>query len=142
MIPGIQTATALWMEAGAMSGPPDHRHQIELTNDLAEFFDDNARESEIIHMRLPGGPLFSRPLTYRGTDYGQWTDIWRLGLLTPRMGGPAYVDRIIRIDKTLDGGDTVYELRVEDAGSPQYETWRQQSQHKCVTGGGRQYGIW
>ena len=143
MIPGIHTATTLWMEAGGMSGPPAHRHQIEFSNDLAEFFDDTARETEIIHMRLPGEPLYPRPLTYRGMDYGQWTDIWRLGLLTPRMGGPAYVGRIIRIDKVTEGGQIIYELRVADAGSADATDWAARSHHQSVTGGpgGRRFGF-
>jgi hypothetical protein len=95
----IRDATVLWIEAGAMSGPPDHRHQIEFPNDIAEYFDDISRENEVVWIRTPGGPLYARPLTYRGTDYGQWTEIWRLGLLTPTMGGPQYVGRVIRFDR-------------------------------------------
>lgn len=143
MIPGIRTATVLWMEAGGMSGPPAHRHQIEFSNDVAEFFDDDARDTEIIQMRFPGGPTYPRPLTYRGTDYGQWTNIWRLGLLTPRMGGPQYAGRIVRIEKITEDDQFVYELRVTDAGSPTAATWASQSQHQDVTGGpeGRRFGF-
>ncbi len=143
MIPGIRTATVLWMEAGGMSGPPDHRHQIEFSNDLAEFFDDAARDTEVLLMRLPGGTLHARPLTYRGTDYGQWTDIWRLGLLTPRMGGPEYVGRIIRLEKQAEGGHTVYELRVADAGSAEANQWELASIRTSSTGGpgGRRFGF-
>jgi len=144
MIPGIRTAETLWMEAGGMSGPPDHRHQIEFSNDVAEFFDDSARENEVIEMGLQGGPLHMRPLTYRGTDYGQWTDIWRLGLLTPRMGGPQYAGRVIRIDRIKAEHATVYKLQVVDAGSAEAAQWRTRSSHVDVTGGpqGREFGIW
>jgi hypothetical protein len=143
MIPGIRTATTLWMEAGGMSGPPAHRHQIEFSNDVAEFFDDTGREDEVIRMRLPGSELHPRPLTYRGTDYGQWTDIWRLGLLTPRMGGPVYAGRVIRIDKVTEGNELIYELRVTNVGSVDAANWSAQSQYRGVTGGpgGRQFGF-
>jgi hypothetical protein len=140
----IRSATTLWIEAGALSGPPDHRHQIEFPNEIAEYFDDASRESEVVWMRLPNGEEHPRPLTYRGTDYGQWTEIWRLGLLTPRMGGPLYAGRIIRLDRSVSGVRTVYELRVTDAGSAEATDWERNSQHTSTTGGpsGRRYGFW
>lgn len=140
----IRSATTLWIEAGAMSGPPDHRHQIEFPNEIAEYFDDVSRESEVVWMRLPNGEEHPRPLTYRGTDYGQWTEIWRLGLLTPRMGGPVYAGRIIRFDRIVSGARTVYELRVIDAESAEASDWERNSQHTSTTGGpsGRRYGFW
>jgi len=76
---GIANANTFWIEAGAMSGGP--RHQVEFSNDLAQFFDETSRENEIVTIRLPNGQEVARPLTYRGTDYDQWTDIWRLGSL-------------------------------------------------------------
>jgi hypothetical protein len=144
MVPGIRTAKVLWMEAGAMSGPPQHRHQIEFPNEIAEFFDEAARENEVIYMRLPGDDPVWRPLTYRGTDYGQWTDIWRLGLLTPRMGGPPYAERVIRIDKVRESRNMVYELRVADLGSKDAVDWQRRSRYTGSTGGpaGRNFGIW
>lgn len=144
MSASIRNATTLWIEAGAMSGPPDHRHQIEFPNELAEYFDDAARESEVVWMRLPNGEEHPRPLTYRGTDYGQWTEIWRLGLLTPRMGGPQYAGRVIRFDRVVSGGRTVYELRVTDPGSLEAADWESSSHHTDTTGGpsGRRYGFW
>ena len=143
-IPNIRAVTTLWMEAGAMSGPPDHRHQIEFPNDIAEYFDDVARDDEVLLMRLPGAQLHARPLTYRGTDYGQWTEIWRLGLLTPNMGGPQYVGRVIRFDRVPTREKTIYELRVADPGSAEANGWENQSIHTDTTGGpaGRRYGFW
>ncbi len=143
----IGDADTFWFEAGAMSGPPSHRHQVEFPNDLAEFFDDDAREAEVLRMRLPGGPTLWRPLTYRGTDYGQWTDIWRLGLPTPRMGGPEYVGRIIRLDRIEDEEGNIYEVRVVDAGSAEAASWEAEANSKGqtgITGGpaGRRYGYW
>src|SRR4051794_37714298 len=95
----IREARHLWIEAGAMSGPPAHRHQVEFANEVAEFFDEHSRESETVPLRVARGKVIWRPLTYRGTDYGQWTEIWRLGLLTPAMGGPVYVDRVLHFSR-------------------------------------------
>ena len=97
-----------------MSGPPTHRHQIEFSNDLAEFFDAESREAEIVYMRFQGGNILARPLTYRGTDYGKWTDIWRLGIPTERMGGQHYAGRIIRFDRVIEGYRIIYEIIVVD----------------------------
>ena len=151
MAKDIKAATAFWIHAGEMSGDPNHRHQVEFTDELARFFDDNARATEILMVRLPNGQVCVRPLTYRGTDYGQWTgDIWRLGLPTARMGGPMYAGRVIKFDRISSGGNFIYDLSVEDVGSATALAWQQQAQsHGCVgtTGGGgayagRLYGYW
>ena len=135
----IRFADSFWIEAGKMSGPPQHRHQLELPWDLVQFFDNLSIETEVFPLGLPGGPVWWRPLTYRGTDYGQWTDIWRLGLLTPRMGGPDYVDRVIRFQRQLDrsseGWQQKYELYVEDAGSAEANAWQARSVELDSTGG-------
>jgi len=143
----IRNATHFWMEAGGMSGPPQHRHQIEFSNDLAEFFTDDERDNEVIRMCLPGGPMFTRPLTYRGTDYGQWTEQWRLGLLTARMGGPQYIGQIVCFTRRSDANGTFYELEVFAPGSAQANQW----EHDANTHGvvdetavhhHRRYGYW
>jgi hypothetical protein len=125
-----------------MSG--ELRNQLELPHQLAEFFDDISREDEVARIRLPNGGIAPRPLTYRGTDYGQWTEIWRLGLPTPRMGGPVYPGRVIRFDRSRDNQGHVYDLTVVEAGSSEARQWRRQSSHVASTGGpaGREYGFW
>ena len=138
----IRQATSFWIEAGAMSGGA--AHQIEFPNELAEFFDDNARHEEVVTIRFPDGQSFIRPLTYRGTDYGQWTDIWRLGMPTANMGGPQYSGRVIKFERLQEGENTVYVLSVADAGSSESQAWNAQSSTKDQTGGpqGRRYGYW
>ena len=90
----IKNATSFWIEAGAMSSAS--RHQVELPNYLAEFFDDHSRASEIVVVRLPDGHKYTRPFVYRGTDYGQWTEQWRLHLPTVEMGGLDYPGKILK----------------------------------------------
>ena len=130
-----------------MSGDPHHRHQIEFSNDLAQFFDNNSRAAEVVTIRLPNGTMHVRPLTYRGTDYGQWTEQWRLGLPTVNMGGPAYAGRVILFRRVAIGGSYIYDLEVENVGSAAANGWRNHAQaHGEVgtTGGpnGRDFGWW
>ncbi len=144
----VRHATTFWIEAGSMSGGA--RHQVELPNDLAEFFDDGGRGAEEVLMRVAGGPrgtLQVRPLKYRGTDYGQWTDIWRLGLPTRQRGGLPYAGRVIRFDRVSVGGNTVYEVSVADSGSPEAQEWLKNAQAQGQTGTtgghhGRMFGYW
>jgi hypothetical protein len=143
----IRTAINFWIEAGQMSGDPNHRHQIEFSNDLVQFFDQNARATEVLMIRLPNGSVHIRPLTYRGIDYGQWTEQWRLGLPTVNMGGPEYAGRVILFRKVSTGSGIIYDLEVADAGSSTARSWRRQAQrHRQLgtTGGpnGRAYGWW
>jgi hypothetical protein len=150
---GIEAADNLWIQAGKMSGPPDHRHQIEFAGDLVGFFIQPIRGSEYIPIRLPArSEVLWRPLTARGTDYGQWTEIWRLGLPTPLMGGPTYVDRAIKFTRRLtsdviDGVHVVFDLEVEDDDSSIAASWRTLADTSGVTGqtgGGqkRAFGWW
>lgn len=147
MATNIREANSFWIEAGAMSGPPSHRHQIEFSNELAEFFDEESREAEIVYMRFPGSTLLVRPLTYRGTDYGQWTDIWRLGLPTERMGGQQYAGRIIKFNRLREGNRVIYEITIADQNSQEGIEWERMSRSEGrigTTGGpaGRRYGFW
>lgn len=147
MMISARQATTLWMEAGALSGPPEHRHQIELPNELAEFFEVDGKQRHMLKMRVFGKSVFPRPLTFRGQSYGQYTEIWRLQLPTVNMGGPEYSNKIIRIAKIQLAGETVYEVTAVEPDTPDSRHWRRQSEaHGRVgkTGGasGRNYGYW
>jgi hypothetical protein len=121
----IRTATTFWIAAGALSG--EARNQNELPNELVEFFTDAERQAEVITIEVPGVGPIARPLTYRGTDYGQWTEIWRLGLPTQNMGAPSYVDHVIQLDRVQRGNQNAYLItRVVD-GSPAHQQLRSQS---------------
>lgn len=120
----IQNAQYLWIHAGRMSGA-DPRNQIEFPDYIARFFDDHSRTTEIVRIRVAGGQAIPRPLTYRGDDYGQWTaDIWRLGLPTAHMGGPPYVGRVVRFQRSQDAAGPFYQVDVADVGSPEAAAWR------------------
>jgi|GEM_PF-834688 len=138
----INDAQYLWIEAGAMSGGP--RHQTEFADDVAEFFDDDTREMELINVRLPDGSIHVRPFTYRGGEH-HWTEIWRISLPTASMGGPDYQHRVIRFSKVRLGRGLLYDVEVADAGSPEASAWEQDASSKGTvshTGGagGRSYG--
>src|SRR5450759_942555 len=141
----IRTAKNLWIRAGDMRGPPSARHQIEFPNDVAEFFRASERKSRTVWIRVrQRRPAWSRPLAYRGTDYGQWAEMWRLGLPTARMGGPSYAGRVIRFERVREAGNTYYRLHVSDLGSADSQSWRIASGANVgVTGGpfGREYGF-
>lgn len=140
-----QNATTFWMEAGSM-GTGGSRNQLEMPNDLAEFFEQEARTNEIVTIQLNPGVQHIRPFVYRGDDYGHYTERWRLCLPTARMGGPDYADRVVRFDKLLIGNALIFHLSVADNGSPEQVSWRQQSVPPNGgmgdTFGGRGYGWW
>jgi len=141
----ISNAFTFWIEAGSMSSAS--RHQVELPNYLAEYFDDHSRSSELVTVRLPDGSTYTRPFVYRGTDYGQWTEQWRLHLPTVEMGGLDYPGKILKFVRLQEGGSTLYELDVIDPGSSegaQLEIEAKRAGTLDSTGGyqGRQYGYW
>lgn len=138
----IRNARYLWIEAGAMSGPPEHRHQIEFAEDLANYFHAPRRDAQI-HLRY-GAVEEARPLTFRGTARGQFVEIWRLGLLTRRMGGPVYTNRIVRFGRS---GAHQYTLEVADRNSASGRRWLREANRMGYvgrTGGasGRRYGFY
>ena len=142
----ITKATTFWIKAGAMSG--GSRNQIELTDELVRFFDQASRNAEKCDVRLPNGSIATgRPAKHRGRRYGQWVDIWRLGLPTSRQGGPRYPGSVIRLDKVKTTNRFIYEMTVTSAGSFVFRQWRAAARAKgktSSTGGpsGRFYGYW
>ena len=137
-------AETLWIETGAMQG--GSRNQLELTDDIARYFGDQAREDEIIVIQMVPGVQHVRPFVYRGDDYGHYTERWRLCLPTAQMGGPEYPDRVVRFDRLTVGGATVFQLTVADRNSAVHNAWRGSSAppngDTDTTFGGREYGWW
>lgn len=119
----IGNARYLWIETGAMSGPPEHRHQIEFAEDLAAYFRAPRRNIQI-SLRHHHDPPHLRPLTFRGTARGQFVEIWRLGLLTRPMGGPPYANRVVRFTRLAQNE---YALEVTDRGSLMARQWLRQA---------------
>lgn len=136
--------TTVWLETGAMQG--GSRNQLEMPNDLAEFFGTEARTNEVMTIQLGPGVQFIRPFVYRGDDYGHYVDRWRLCLPTAQMGGPEYANRVVRLDRVLIGGATVFQLSVADLNSAEHTGWQNQSVPPqggmVTTQGDRQYGWW
>lgn len=142
----INTAKTFWIEAGKMSG--GSRNQIEFTDALVLFFDAKVRSLERFDVLLPNGKTVAgKTARNRAQRYGQFVNIWRLGLPTVKQGGPKYPDTMIRIDKVRKKSGYVYELTVTAPSSVVAKGWRQQSavlKNTGKTGGknGRFYGYW
>jgi len=136
----INTATYLWFEAGDMSG--GSRNQVEFSDDLANFFDEDARTSGKVFIAYDKKIKAFCPLTNRAQDYGQWTNIWRLGLITQAKGGVDYQGRVICIEKRKIGKSYTYVIAVTDLNSAEHKSWNDKSEGKGITGGveGRNYG--
>ena len=138
----IGDAQYLWIDAGAMSGGP--RHQTEFADDVAEFFDDDTRQMELINIRLPDGSIHVRPFTYRGEEH-HWTEIWRISLPTAAMGGPDYQHRVIRFSKVYLGRGVLYDVEAADVGSSEALAWEDETSTNGTvgqtgSGAGRRYG--
>jgi hypothetical protein len=138
----IETATHLWIESGDMSG--GSRNQIEFSDDLIRYFDEKSRESGKVFIAFDNKVKAYCPLSNRAKDYGQWTDIWRLGLITEDKGGVSYPGRVIHFEKRLVGRNYVYLIKVVDSQSSEHERLITVSAVTGVTGGseGRDFGYW
>ena len=138
----VETATHLWVEAGNMSG--GSRNQIEFSDDLIRFFDEDSRNSGKVFIAYNSKVKDYCPLADRGQGYGQWTNIWRLGLITQDKGGEAYPGRIIHLEKKLIGKKYAYLIEVVDLQSPEHKSLISSSASTGVTGGaeGRNFGYW
>jgi hypothetical protein len=56
------------------------------------FFDHESRASGKVFIAFDSKVKAYCPLADRGQGYGQWTNIWRLGLITEDKGGVSYLD--------------------------------------------------
>lgn len=138
----IDKATHLWFEAGEMSG--GSRNQIEFSDDLIQFFDSNSRATEQVFVAYDKTTKGYCALTNRSQDYGQWTNIWRLGLITKDKGGVDYQGRVICLEKRPIGKEYVYVIEVTDKDSATHKIWIAKSTHVGTTGGtmGRAFGYY
>lgn len=136
----IDTAMHLWIEAGDMSG--GSRNQIEFSDELVAFFDKESVATGQVFIAYDKTIKAHCPLANRGQDYGQWANIWRLGLITKAKGGVDYQGRVIYLEKRAIGKAYVYLIAVTDAGSALHKEWLAKSLHVGTTGGsdGRSYG--
>ena len=136
----MNTATFLWVEAGDMSG--GSRNQIEFSDDLVSFFDEEARTSGQVFIAYNKEIKALCHLSNRAQDYGQWTNIWRLGLITQAKGGVDYQGRVICLEKRKIGKSYVYVITVTDLNSVEHKEWVAKSKGIGMTGGteGRNYG--
>lgn len=140
----MAATTCLWMEAGAMSG--GSRNQIELPDQVAQlFFDKQALASGAFTIVLPNGGNVTGQLAHREHHYGQWGDIWRVGLPTVSKGGPRYPETLIRLDKVKSQSGYIYYLTVATPDSPLAKQWRNQAKangslSRTAGPDGRQFG--
>lgn len=136
----IEGAVHLWIEAGDMSG--GSRNQIEFSEELVAFFDRKSVAAGQVFIAYDKTIKAYCPLANRGQDYGQWANIWRLGLITKAKGGVDYPGRVICLEKRAIGKSYVYVIAVTDADSTQHKEWLAKSIHVGTTGGseGRAYG--
>lgn len=136
----IETATHLWFEAGDLSG--GSRNQVEFSDDLVTFFDDASRAEGQVFIAYDKTVKAFCPLTNRAQAYGQWTNIWRLGLITKAKGGADYQGRIVCLEKRKLGQKFVYIITVTDPNTTTHNDWIARSTHTGMTGGteGRAFG--
>ena len=108
------------------------------------FFDEKSKAEEQVFLAFNSKTKKHCPLTNRGQDYGQWTNIWRLGLITKAKGGADYQGRIISLEKRLIGKNWAYVIVVTDPGSDEHKDWIAKSAHVGKTSGtaGRQFGYY
>jgi hypothetical protein len=142
----IEQADNLWMEAGAMSGPTDERHQVELPEGIVEFFDADAREHQAVMIKPAMGAAVSRPLRHRARSQA-WGDIWRLGLPTKAMRGEDYAGQVLHFTRRLTSEGVVYDLEVAPPDAARARLWRRLAERDGVLGrtagaSGREYGYW
>lgn len=136
----IDGATHFWLEAGDMSG--GSRNQIEFTDDMVAFFDERSRSTGEVFLWYDKNTKSVCSLTNRAQDYDQWTNKWRLSLITKAKGGVDYQGRVVCFEKRAVGKGFTYLTRVVDRDSPLHKEWQAKSVHVDSTFGpeGRSYG--
>jgi hypothetical protein len=136
----IEDATCFWIEAGDMQG--GSRNQIEFTDDIVLFFDENSRSNGQVFLAFDKTIKGFGALSNRAQDYDQWVNKWRLSLITKAKGGVDYAGRVVCFEKRKVGQTFAYVTSVADIGSADHATWKSKSKHTGSTGGadGREYG--
>jgi hypothetical protein len=134
--PSIATARHFFIEAGAASGPPGQRHQIEFSEALARFFGPTKQHRVDLTLFASGNSWRGRPLSFKKTTYG--VPIWRLGMPTQASGGEPIAERAVKFTRTSRASE--FEIEVADCGDAQFRRWIKAANstgHLGATRGGR-----
>lgn len=137
----VKIASALWIEAGAMSG--GSRNQVEFNRGLTAFFGPIKLSSRTLRITAQRHVWDDRPLTPKTTTFG--VEIWRLSLPTYNQGGFAYPGKVIQFRRQQDSQGLLFELDVADIDSLQYRRWRENAHrhgYLGITSGNRSYGFY
>lgn len=138
---GVGDASALWIDAGAMSG--GSRNQVEFNRTLASFFGSPKRKRRILTITFGNNTWSDRPLSPKTTTFG--VDIWRLSLPTPDQTGIEYAGKILFFRKRLTGRSMNFRLDVADSESRKHKRWRTQANdlgYLGRTSGNRMFGYY
>ena len=136
----LSSASALWIEAGAMSG--GSRNQVEFSRDLAGFFGNVQSKQRLLELRVGSRRWDDRPLSPKVTTFG--VEIWRLSLPTLSSGGFDYPGKVIRF-RRVPTGKAEFLLDVAEPNSGAARSWRSQANRDgyiSVTSGKRAFGLY
>jgi hypothetical protein len=126
----IEKATALWIEAGAMSG--GSRNQVEFSRDLAGFFGMPEEKRRLLTVRVRSEVFEDRPLAYKKTTFG--VDIWRFSMPTETQCGFVYPGTIICIKRDPSGARNSFVVDIGNEGDSKVQGWIRNARKRGHTG--------
>lgn len=134
----IAASDTMFVETGSMQG--EDRYILEISGDIAEFFEEKRNVNTDIHIRFQGRTYWYQKLAFK--DRKNYSPQWRVFL--PRdftaFSNQYYQYKWVRFDKEDGPQGNQYELTVRDQDDSVVEDWRDQASNIMTTGGGREYG--
>lgn len=138
----ISNCDTMFVETGSMQG--EDRYILEISEDIANFFDEKRNVDTNIHIHFNGKTYWRQKLSFK--DRKNYAPQWRVFLPKdfPAFNNQFYQYKWVRFDKEDGPQGTQYNLSVVDQNDPSADNWRDQARREGdlqTTGGGREYGF-
>lgn len=119
-------ADNMWIETGGTSSV--NRYQIDLKEELAEFFDEKTDGEARVNLEFSDSDFPGQQLRKKDEEH-HFTPQWRLYLPTdfPEYDDDYYPHTVVKFEKKQKGGERWYELEVADVDSNTHNQWRNEA---------------
>ena len=134
----ISDSDTMFVETGSMQG--EDRYILEISGDIAEYFEEKRKVNTSIHIDFQGKTYWNQKLAFK--DRQNYAPQWRVFLPRefPSFSNEYYQYKWVRFDKEDGPQGTQYRLTVQNEDDPAVKGWRDQANAIMSTGGGREYG--
>lgn len=119
----------MWIETGGTSSV--RRYQIDLKNEIAEFFDEKTDGKSEVNIKFQGNEYSGQQLRKKDEEH-HFTPQWRLYLPTEfnAYDDDYYPDSVVRFQRIEQNGTRWYQMEITESESDTHDQWKSEAQRE------------